>query len=138
MSPSDTLELAIIAFIIIGIGMAIWRGGAKNPVATGTLNTKLTEINTEVAAVKTKVAAVEKRLTKVEGVAATAADIQRLEGQIADFMRVLPDIEARQRALSDKMAEHAKQATATATTVQHIDRQLDRIYAVVVPKGMEK
>lgn len=138
MSPSDTLELAIIAFIIIGIGMAIWRGGAKNPVATGTLDKKLGAITTEVAAVKNKVAAVETRLTSVEGAAATTADIQRLEGQIADLMRVLPDIEARQRALSDKMSDHAKQATATATTVKHIDRQVDLIYQVLVPKGMER
>lgn len=138
MSQSNLLELAIIAFIVIGIGIAIWRGGAKNPIGTGSLDVKFGAISTEVVAMKVTLAAVETRVAQVEAVAATTEDIKRLESQIAAFASSLPDIEARQRALSDKMGEHAKQAAATATTVKHIDRQVDRIYAVLVPKGMER
>lgn len=135
MSPANLLELAIIAFIVIGIGVAIWRGGAKNPVGTGSLDRKLTRIGTQLNGVEQRVGSVEERVASFEG----------LEAQVAALARTLPDIEARQRALSDKMNDHAKQATETArqvtetaATLKHVDRQVDRIYAVLVPKGMEK
>lgn len=132
------VELAIIAIILIGLAAAIWRGGARNPVATGTLDRQLTVFGSQLAGVQVKVGEIEERVEAIEEVAATAQDIQRLELAIDKLAKVLPDIEARQRALSDKMGEHAVAAAATATAVTHIERQVGLIYGVLVPKGMEK
>lgn len=138
MIPRELLELAIIAFILIGIAVAIWKGGARNPVATGPLQSRLSEFGATLTGVQTKVGEIENRVEGLEGKAASAADIARLEVAIAKLAQTLPDIEARQRALSDKMGEHAVAASATATAVTHIEKQVGLIYNVLVTKGMEK
>lgn len=149
MSPANLLELSIIAIIVLGIGAAIWRGGAKNPVGTGgidrkptALSSELKLINTkiggEIAGVKNKVDEIEGRVEKIEREAVSAADIKRLENSIDKLAKTLPDIETRQRALSDRQSDHAATSAATAATVLQITKQLDLIMSVVVPKGMEK
>jgi chromosome segregation ATPase len=131
MSPSNLLELAIIAFIVLGIAAAIWRGGAQNPVGTGGLNTQLIEVKAKLGEIETRVEAVETK-------AASTEDIERLEEAVGRLAQTLPDIEARQRALSDKVGKHAATSAATAAEVKHISKQVDLIYSVLVPKGMEK
>ena len=145
MSPSNLLELAIIAFIILGIAAAIWRGGARNPVGTGGLDKKINELSSEVKAVKTEVTGVKTKVgeivTRVESIekdTASPADIKRLERAIEKLANKQADHESRQRALADKQSEHAAISAQTATAVQHIDRNLTLIMSVVVPKGMEK
>lgn len=131
MSPGNLFELAIIAFIVIGITIAAWRGGAKNPVATGGLDKRLSEVSAKLGEIEIRVEAVENK-------GASAEDIERLEQAVANLARTLPDIEARQRALSDKVGKHAATSAATAAEVKHISKQVDLIYSVLVPKGMEK
>lgn len=149
MSPSDIREIAIIVIIIAGMAAAIWRGGARNPVATGGLDRKLTALSHElktlnttigskIAGVETKVDEVERRVEAIEREAVSAADIRRIEKAIDKLAKAQADIESRQRALSDKQGEHAQTSAATAATVQQIAKQLDLIMSVVVPKGMEK
>ena len=131
MSQSNLLELAIIAFIVIGIAAAIWRGGAQNPVGTGGLKDGLTEVKAKLGEIETRVEAVETK-------AASTEDVKRLEDAVAKLAEILPDIEARQRALSDKIGKHASTSAATGAKVEHISKQVDLIYSVLVPKGMER
>ncbi len=138
MSPGNLLELAIIAFIVIGITVAAWRGGAKNPVGTGGLDRKINELKGEVAEVKTSVGDLVQRVEKIEGDTASPADIRRLEKAIEKLAKVQADHESRQRALADKQGEHAAISAGTAAKVDHIDKNLTLIMSVVVPKGMEK
>lgn len=138
MSPGNLLELAIIAFIVIGITIAAWRGGARNPVGTGGLDKKINELSGEVKAVTEKVGDLVERVEKIEGDTASSADIRRLEKAIEKLARVQADHESRQRALADKQGEHAAISAGTAAKVDHIDRNLTLIMSVVVPKGMEK
>lgn len=149
MSPGNILELLIILVIVIGIGAAIWRGGARNPVGTGGLDKKLTALSTElkamnktigtkIAGVETKVDEIERRVELVERDAVGAADIARIEKAIERLGNKQADIESRQRALSDKQGEHAATSAATAATVQQIAENMRLIMSVVVPKGMDK
>lgn len=138
MSPGNLLELAIIAFIVIGITIAAWRGGARNPVATGGLDRKINELSGEVKAVKTKVGEIVERVESIERDTATPADIKRLEKAIDKLANKQADHESRQRALADKQSEHAAISAGTAAKVDHIDKNLALILSVVVPKGMEK
>jgi chromosome segregation ATPase len=131
MSPANFLELLIILVIVIGIGAAIWRGGARNPVGTGGLASSLTEV-------KAKLGEIETRVEAVESKAASTEDIERLEESLSKLARSLPDIDARQRALSDKVGKHAATSAATGAKVEHISKQVDLIYSVLVPKGMER
>jgi hypothetical protein len=138
MSPGNIIELLIILVIILGIGAAIWRGGARNPVGTGGLDKKIIALSGEVKAVNGKVGDLVERVEKIERDTASPADIRRLEKSIEKLAKVQADHESRQRALADKQAEHAAISAQTATAVQHIDRNLTLIMSVVVPKGMEK
>jgi hypothetical protein len=131
MTSGNIIELLIIAVIVIGIGAAIWRGGARNPVGTGGLEKK-------VAALTAKVGSLDTRLGEIEKNTASPADVRRVEKAIDKLAGSLPDIEARQRALSDKQGEHAATSAATAAKVDHIDRSIQLIMSVVVPKGMSK
>ncbi len=149
MSPANLLELAIIAVIVLGIGAAIWRGGARNPVGTGGLDKKLTALSGEVrqmnqtiggkiAGVETKIDEIERRVEAVEREAVTPKDIARIEKAVDKLAKALPDLEGRLRAQAEKQGEHAQTSAATAATVQQIAKQVDLIMSVVVPKGMEK
>lgn len=149
MSPGNILELLIILVIVIGIGAAIWRGGARNPVGTGGLDKKLTALSGEVrqmnqtigskiAGVETKVDEIERRVEAVEREAVTPKDIARIEKAVDKLAKALPDLEGRLRAQAEKQGEHAQTSAATAATVQQIAKQVDLIMSVVVPKGMEK
>lgn len=138
MSPSNLLELAIIAFIILGIAAAIWRGGARNPVGTGGLDKKIIALSGEVKAVNEKVGEIVQRVESIEKDTASPADIKRLEKAIDKLASAQADQESRQRALADKQSEHAAISAETAASVKHIDKNLTLIMSVVVPKGMEK
>lgn len=138
MTSGNLFELAIIAFIVIGISIAAWRGGAKNPVGTGGLDKKINDLSGEVKAVTTTVGNLVERVESIEGDTASPADIRRLERSIDKLAKVQADQESRQRALADKQSEHAAISAQTATAVQHIDKNLTLIMSVVVPKGMEK
>lgn len=149
MSPGNILELLIILVIIVGIGAAIWRGGARNPVGTGGIDRKLTALSGEVKAMNTmigskiagvegKVDEIETRLEKVEKDAIGAADIKRIEKAIDRIAKAQADMESRQRAVSDRQGEHAATSAATAATLKQVADQVNLIMSVVVPKGMEK
>jgi hypothetical protein len=138
MSPGNIIELLIIMLIILGIGAAIWRGGARNPVGTGGLDRKINELSGEVKAVKTKVGEIVERVESIERDTASPADIKRLEKAIDKLAKAQADQESRQRALADKQSDHAAISAETAASVKHIDKNLTLIMSVVVPKGMEK
>jgi hypothetical protein len=138
VSPGNLFELVIILVIVLGIGAAIWRGGARNPVATGGLDKKINELSGEVKAVKTKVGEIVTRVESIERDTASPDDIKRLEKAIDKLARAQADQESRQRALADKQGEHAAISAETAASVKHIDKNLTLIMSVVVPKGMEK
>jgi len=66
MSPANLFELLIIFVIILGIGAAIWRGGARNPVGTGGLASSLTEVKAKLGEIETRVEAVETKAASTE------------------------------------------------------------------------
>ncbi|KTE24446.1 MULTISPECIES: hypothetical protein [unclassified Sphingopyxis] len=77
---SDVLQLAIILFIILGIGVAVWRGGQANPEGTGRLG---------------------RRLGKVEQALsgkATTEDVGEVQNEIASLNNKIARLEAEQAA----------------------------------------
>lgn len=76
------LEMAIIAFITVSIGFIVWRGGAANPVGTGSLGAKLNKQSREIVALTSRVGHVEAELAELKGEAATGKDIARIEERI--------------------------------------------------------
>jgi hypothetical protein len=75
-------ELAIIAFIVLGIAAAVWRGGAANPLGTGALGRKVGKLSGTVSVLSLRVGHVEKELEELTKEAATVKDIERLEQKI--------------------------------------------------------
>ena len=135
---NDYFQLAIIAFILVGIGTVLWRGGAANPIGTARLQhdvrnirqatdahgRQLNEISKAAEAEKLRVN------TLVERMAAMETDVVGIKQVVGATSASVRSIDERQ----DKMAE---QVAATAVQVAASARQLDRLYDHIVKKGME-
>lgn len=66
---SELYQWAIIAFILLGIGVAVWRGGQANPESTGRIARRLNHLDGRVQQVELalKATATSEDITKVEG-----------------------------------------------------------------------
>ncbi len=125
----ETYELAIIAFIVIMMGVAIWRGGAQNPVSTGSLNRKVGRMANDLSSIKSEFEGIDKRVTEIERRGATSDDIRGIERKLEEHYRCLAQLDSRLDGLNESTA--AKHAS-----IDHTMRQVDRLYDHIVSKGM--
>lgn len=72
------LETAVIAFIVLAMGFLIWRGGAANPVGTGTLQSKVNAIDASVKEVKAGLARTTDQMKALETSTASRAEFEAL------------------------------------------------------------
>ena len=73
MDSGKLLELAIIAVILMGIGFVIWRGGAANPVSTGTVQHKVNNFGHEMKALGAKLSGFGDQISQLQKAAETGA-----------------------------------------------------------------
>lgn len=139
------LELLIIAIIIGGIGYLIWRGGAAYPVGTG-------KLQHDVSSMRQEHAAHGRRLKKLEDATASAEDVEKLSAAFKEQQTRIETIErqvsgiaetgkgtaARVRHMDERQDKMAENLAATRADVAAQRRQLDLIYQVLVPKGMQR
>jgi chromosome segregation ATPase len=129
---ANWIEILIIVFIIIGISVVVyfsWKGGAANPVSTGTLDDRLNSFDTELSGMRSQVDQIEDRVEKIEGHYAKASDIERLEKRLRAHDRKMDKVISDISAIREEAAERGALAKSTA-------KQLDLIYEVIVEKGM--
>ncbi|MCL9998371.1 MAG: hypothetical protein NBV68_03235 [Erythrobacter sp.] len=129
---SNPIEIVIILFILAGISTVIWlgwKGGAANPVTTGSLDDRLNSFDTELSGMRSQVDQIEDRVEKIEGHYAKASDIERLEKQLRAQGRKMDKMAEDIATIREEAAERG--ALAKATT-----KQLDLIYKTIVEKGM--
>ncbi|MEA3264178.1 MAG: hypothetical protein U9R07_11925 [Pseudomonadota bacterium] len=119
---NDWLELAIIAFIILGIAWVVFRGGQANPEGTGHLGQQIAGIDGRLGTFGARLDDLEKDFERLDKEAASKADIKRLEKAVAD--------------LQHEVAEQGRSAAARESTLDHVAKQVDRLYEVIVTKGM--
>lgn len=124
-------ELAIIAFIMVGIGAAVWRGGQANPEGTGKLRNTMGDMDKDVRALRGEVKGIERRVVAIENHAAKASDIERLERLMADQNRTIE-----QQSL--QLAKVGETVAASRAAGEQRGKQLDRLYDFIVERGMEK
>lgn len=86
-------EPAIIALILLGICFLVFRGGQANPESTGRLARRIGQVESELKGVKGKVTEIETRVTEIDRRGATIADIERIEGKLADAKEARDRIE---------------------------------------------
>lgn len=86
MPPTSPIELFIMAFIIIGILVVVFRHGRANPENTGKISRDLMTIKGEVRELETRFEAIERSV----GQMATKADLARIETKL-DGHRELSD-----------------------------------------------
>ncbi len=137
MSESWT-ELAIIAFIIVGIAYSVFRGGQANPETTGSLGGKLNSIQSELAGVKTDVAGVkaelgrvDSRVTEIDRRGATIDDVRGIEKKLDELGKALS-------ALDGEVSATREAQAAQHSDIEHTRRQVDRLYDFIVERGMSK
>lgn len=130
------LELAIIAFIVLGIGFVVFRTGAANPESTGaigkqlrTLQKDVSSVKSEVSAVKDEMGGIDRRVTEIDRRTATTDDIRGIEKKLDEHGKCLAQLDdAQTRIREEAAARHAK--------LDSIGDQVGLIYSVIVPKGM--
>jgi len=146
------LELFIIAVILGGIVYLSLRTGQANPVGTGELQNDFSSMQHDVSSMRQEHEAHGRRLKKLEEATASAKDVERLS-------EAFKEQQARIETIERQVGSIAETGTATARRVRHIDerqdkmaediastsadvraasKQIDRIYDVLVPKGMER
>lgn len=152
MNVGDILEVVILLVIVTGFAVSIWKGGARNPVGTGGLDKRLTTIGT-------KVSEIEGRVEHIEEFGATAEDMKRLERALAKHQEdvtqsfeklscLVGKVEANKRgidAINEKMpaillrqSTMAEEVTETRAISKQTAKQVDRLYDVLIEKGMAK
>lgn len=157
----EWFEGLIILVILAGIAVAIFKGGAANPVGTGGLNTSLTKLDSDfkalgvkVGAVDTKLGEVETRVGELDARAATKGDIQRIETRFDVWERKLEQLDTRldatdlelgkiqtitlaNRTATEAMAESMR---ALTETVQKIEARTEAnaVITAQVPAFMER
>lgn len=119
---NDWLELAIIAFIILGIGWVIFRGGQANPEGTGQLGQQIAGIDSRLGTFGARLEDLEKDVDRLDKDAASKGDIKRLEKAVSE--------------LQSQLAEQGRSAAARESTLAHVASQVDRLYQVIVTRGM--
>ena len=124
-------ELAIIAFIMVGIAAAIRRNGQANPEGTGKLGAKMGDMDKDVRALRGEVKNIERRVGVIETESAKASDIERLERLVVRQGEQL-DMQSRNQA---KLAETT---AAIQEAGEQRGKQLDRLYDFIVERGMSK
>jgi hypothetical protein len=72
---SDMLQWAIVAFIMLGIGVAIWKGGAANPQGTGQIAKQVGAMKGELIGLSARMGSVENEMEELKTESASAADI---------------------------------------------------------------
>ena len=139
------LELVIIAIILIGIGVVIWRGGAANPIGTG-------KLLHDVSGMRQEQAAHGRRLKKLEQAAASAEDLEELrealkqqqarietiDRQVGSIVETGKATASRVRHIDERQDKMAEDISGTRAEVAGLTKSVDRMYAVIVPKGMER
>lgn len=158
---SSWLEAAIIAVILLGIVVAIYKGGAANPVSTGGLGSRLNTMDGDLRALTTKVdtveisvGAVETRVSELNKLSATKGDVERLEKHFQDYKRQIDSLDERMDAFDrdltairamaasnqpiiEAMAESIRHA---GDTMQQIERKVDATASITaqVPSFIER
>lgn len=177
MDSGKLMELAIIAFIIAGIGYVIWRGGAANPVGTGHLQQRFRAFSSDLATMSSGMKALGDQIKALEKGGASAQEVSRLQGEfeaerartdkiyatleridgdvkgmredqaarnqviasLSDSVRaVATSLEQHRRDINEKQGAVAETCAATSSDLKLMGRQLDRLYDVIVEKGLAK
>lgn len=127
----DWLEGLIIAVIMIGIGVAIFKGGAANPVSTGGLRSKLStldadmrQIKSKVDGVQTKVDTVETRVAELDQRAATKGDIERIEQRLAGWDPRMDRLDDRLDSMEREIAAMQAMAAANQRVIEAMAESL--------------
>lgn len=129
------LEAAIVVFILAGIGVTMWKGGASNPVGTGGLDRRVSRIDGELKHVASQVGELADRVQEIDERSAKKEDIERLEKVLAAEL-------AKQDDKTDKVLASLsllnQSGAAREVQIAAVSRQVDRLYDHIVRRGMEK
>lgn len=117
-------ETFLILFIVAGFAVAIWKGGSANPESTGSLGRKMAALTKTVTKLQGQVSTVQQDVSRLEADSASASDIERLEEAV--------------QSLKVKVSEIGESAAGRNATLEHVKQQVDRLYNVIVEKGMSK
>lgn len=119
-------QLFLVVFILGGIILIsraqARRQGQANPFDTGDLGGQIGEVGARVGRVEAQLGVIERDVRRLDDEAASKGDVKRVEKALLD--------------LKSEVAELAKSASSREATLDHVKQQVDRLYNVIVNKGM--
>lgn len=102
MSSMTSLDYLLLALILLGIGVSIFRSGAANPISTGRLSSRLSAVETQQQAQAQQIQALDERiengLTRLEG---SVDDVRQAMATRADLAGLQRTMEG-ERALAER------------------------------------
>lgn len=119
---SDWFELAVILFIVLGIGAATYFRGKANPDDTGVLGGQIAALGAQVGKFEVQLDDIEKDVRRLDDDAASKADIKRLERAVT--------------GLQGEVAGLATSAASREATLDHVKQSVDRLLDIIVKRGL--
>lgn len=134
------LQAVLIIFILGGVGFLVWRDRASAPG----------KVAHDVSGMRQEQAAHGRRLKKLEEAAASAEDVERLNAAMKEQQTRIEKMERqvgsiaetgiatarRVRHIDERQDKMAEDIASTSADVRAASKQIDRIYDVLVQKGM--
>lgn len=118
-------ELGIIAFILVGIGIVLWKGGAANPVGTGRLQHDMKNVRQEVSAIGTRMDTLDGTVTaekrRIDGLDTRMASIEK---QVDSVHTVTKALSESVRALTTEFREHREYVGGQLSVLGSMDERI--------------
>lgn len=116
---SDMLQWAIVAFITLGIAVAIWKGGAANPEGTGQIAKQVGAMRGELTGLSTRVGFVEHEMEQLKNESASSEDITQLKA-----------------LFEEKLSTVRAELTGSRELAERTQRGVDRIEGLILERGL--
>tara|TARA_B100001179_G_scaffold177718_1_gene132974 strand:- start:750 stop:1289 length:540 start_codon:yes stop_codon:yes gene_type:complete len=118
-------ELGIIAFILLGIGYVLWKGGAANPVGTGKLQHDMKNARTEIATLGRKVGDIDKTVTAEKiRLDQFSERMSSIESEVEGVHIVVKGMSESMRTLTDDFRRHRENVDAKLAVLGTMDERI--------------
>jgi len=117
---SSLYELALIGVILVGIAIAVWKGGQANPVGTGSLQRVVSGMRGEVDSMKG-------RLKTLDSTVATKQDVLRLDEKLAEEAKKMGRVFETLDRVDDELAALARSHGARNAVIEALSDSVRRL-----------
>lgn len=118
-------ELGIIAFILLGIGFVLWKGGAANPIGTGKLQHDMKNARSEIANLGQKVGHIDKTVAAEKGRLDRMSErMSSIESEVEGVHIVVKSMSEGMRTLAEDFRRHRDSVDGKLAVLGSMDERI--------------